>query len=275
MSAPRGDSILTDMTWTDALHASLGYLPWTALFCFGITAASVALGFAIERGWGARRRILGLDLAPGQLRWELHANLRFCAWAALAFAVVLGTGVLGPMQESWSAGILSFLFLWIGFDAYYYWLHRALHLPALQRFHALHHRSRVCTALSGFSLGRVESAGWILGWVGTAWLASWIHPLSLWGLAAYGVVVFVANVLGHTNTEWLPRISGTRILSWGNHPITYHALHHARYEKHFSFAFTAFDRVFGTEWDDWPALFRRVVDGKPLAAFQERGEPSR
>jgi len=263
------------MTLTDALDNSLAFLPLTALFTFGITLVSVATGFAIEGTWGAHRRILALDLAKGQLRWEFWANVRFCVLASLAFAAMLGTEALGPMQESWSAGIFSFLFLWVGFDFYYYWLHRALHLPALKPFHQLHHKSRVCTALTGFSIGWVESAGWIIGWVVFALLASWIHALSMTGLLAYAVVIFVANVLGHTNTEWFPRFFGTRTTSWGSHPITFHALHHARYEKHFSFAFTVFDRLFGTEWEDWQSLFRRIVDGQPMTRLQERGEPSR
>jgi lathosterol oxidase len=263
------------MTLTHALDSSLAFLPLTALFTFGITLASVATGFSIEGALSARRRIFAVNLAEGQVRWESWANLRFCVLASVTFAAVLGTGALGPMEESWTAGIFSFLFLWIGFDFYYYWLHRALHWRPLIPFHRLHHKSRVCTPLTGFSLGWVESASWIAGWVVFALLASWIHPLNMTGLMAYGVVIFVANVIGHTNTEWFPRLSGTRTMSWGNHPITFHALHHARYVKHFSFAFTAFDRLFGTEWEDWQSLFRRILDGQPLTRLQERGEPSK
>lgn len=261
------------MPLVETTDACLAYLPWTAFFTFGVTFASCAVGFAIEARWGSRRRIFALELAKGQLRWEFWANLRFCVLSSLTFAVVLGVDALGPFEETWSARVFSFLFLWVGFDAYYYWLHRALHLKPLMPFHRLHHKSHVCTALTGFSLGWVESAGWIVGWVAFALAAAELHALSLGGLVAYAVVIFVANVLGHTNTEWLPRVFGSRAMSWGNHPITFHALHHARYEKHFSFAFTVFDRLFGTEWQDWRSLFLRVVEGRPMTRLQERGQP--
>jgi hypothetical protein len=28
----------------------------------------------------------------------------------------------------------------------------------------------------------------------------------------------------------------------------------------------------GTEFADWPALFKRIISGKPLASLKERGE---
>ena len=31
------------------------------------------------------------------------------------------------------------------------------------------------------------------------------------------------------------------------------------------------DRLFGTEWADWPALHERVRDGRPMTHFAQRG----
>ena len=258
---------------TDTLTAIAAALPIAAGFCFGITALACAVGFAIEKSaWGLGRQIYAVPLAKGQLRWELHATLRFCALASVAFAVVLGADLLGTTEETWRSGLYSFLVLWLGFDAYYYVLHRALHHRSLMRFHRWHHKSRVTSPLTGFSMGWFESLAWVLAWVVIAIVASMVHPVSLRGLTAYAVVIFVANILGHTNAEWFPRFAGTKKMSWVNHPITFHSLHHARYEKHFGFAFTFFDRGFGTEWADWPSLFARVVSGQPMKRLQERGE---
>ncbi len=258
-------------TW---MTSSLAHLPLTAAFTFAIAAAATLIGFAIERSpYGRRRVIFDLPLAPGQLRWELLASLRFCAMATVAFALVLGTGALGTTEETWRAGVYSFAVQFVGFDVFYYFFHRALHHRRLMRFHRLHHKSRVTSPLTGFSLGWVESAGWIGCWVVLALLAALIAPVSIVGFTVYLVVLFVANILGHTSVDWFPRISGSRFMTWGNHPITFHALHHARYDGHFSFAITALDRIFGSEWNDWPSLFRRVIDGKPMRRLQERGEP--
>ena len=260
----------------DLLRSSLATLPIAAATTFGLAAAGTLLGFAIERSaYGRRRVIFDRPLAEGQLRWELVATIRFCVMSAVVFALVLASGVLGTTAETWQSGLYIFVIEFVGFDVFYYFFHRALHHPRLMRFHRLHHKSRVTTPLTGFSLGWVESAGWIFAWVVLAVVAAAFYPVSMTGLIAYLVVLFVANIIGHTNADWLPRVSGTTTMTWGNHPITFHALHHARYDGHFSFAITALDRLFGSEWNDWQSLFHRVLDGKPMRRLQERGEPSK
>ena len=83
------------------LERSLALLPVTFAFAFGLTFLCVALGFAIERSpFGRRRQIFALPLADRQLRWELHATVRFCIMAGLAFAFILGSGALGAMEET-------------------------------------------------------------------------------------------------------------------------------------------------------------------------------
>ena len=34
------------------------------------------------------------------------------------------------------------------------------------------------------------------------------------------------------------------------------------------------DRLFGTEWKDWPVLLQRVMDGQPMKSLKERANPS-
>jgi sterol desaturase/sphingolipid hydroxylase (fatty acid hydroxylase superfamily) len=55
------------------------------------------------------------------------------------------------------------------------------------------------------------------------------------------------------------------------HPITYHALHHARFVNHYSFGSSFMDRLLGTEWEDWTALHDRVRDGEPMTKLSQRG----
>ena len=62
-----------------------------------------------------------------------------------------------------------------------------------------------------------------------------------------------------------------RLGSWISHPIVYHSLHHARYNNHYSFGSSFMDRLLGTEWEDWSRLHQRVIAGKPLESFGERG----
>jgi len=162
--------------------SSLGHLPLPAACNFSTAAGAALFGFAIERSrYGRKRVIYALPLAPGQLRWELVANVRFCAMAAVVFAVVLGTGVLGVTEETWQAGLYSFAVQFVGFDVFYYFFHRALHHRRLMRFHRLHHKSRVMSPLTGFSLGWVASAGWIARWVVLALVGEALATVSLQG----------------------------------------------------------------------------------------------
>ena len=51
-----------------------------------------------------------------------------------------------------------------------------------------------------------------------------------------------------------------------------HALHHARWTGHFGFASTWADRLFRTEWSDWPELHARIWRGDALTTLKQRGE---
>lgn len=128
----------------------------TAL-CLLFAAATTATGVAVERSLSGRLRIWDLPLAPGQLRHEALASLRFLALCPLAFAGVLHAGWLNHAETGPGGGLLTFAVCWVGFDVLDYAMHRALHTRPLYRFHRHYHASRVTTAFSGFSLGRVES----------------------------------------------------------------------------------------------------------------------
>ncbi len=32
------------------------------------------------------------------------------------------------------------------------------------------------------------------------------------------------------------------------------------------------DRLFGTEWDDWPARYEQIASGHPLTSLKTRGD---
>lgn len=241
-------------------------------FIGGLIAFNVAIGFGLEAALGAQRRIWDLPRAEGQLRWELIGNLRFIVMAAFSFAGLLW---IVPFAEEGVASILTTLGVcWIGFEIYYWGLHRAMHWAPLYRFHRYHHDSRVTSALTGYSMSTVESAGWLVGLIGIPLLLSWITPISLIGLVAYHASYQIAgNVVGHANIDFFPAAAAKRANSWMFHPTTYHALHHARYNNHYSFGSSFMDRLMGTEWSDWPELHARIRNGEPLKKLTVRGTP--
>lgn len=167
---------------------------------------------------------------------------------------------------------LTFAALVPGFQVYYWLLHRAMHTRALVRIHRWHHRSQVSTPLTGLSMSAFEALGWMLGFVGLPWLFSSVAPIGFQGWAGYMAFNMVGNIVGHANVEPTARVAATRTAAWLANPFVYHALHHARWTGHYAFQAALMERLFGTEWSDWPALYERIASGRPLTSLKERGE---
>jgi Delta7-sterol 5-desaturase len=246
-------------------------LGWALFFALS-TIVLVALGLAWERSApGRRRRIFALPVPAGQRRREALANLGFVALAAAACSTAIHLQILRADATGFGPALATFLSCVLGFEAYYYGQHRALHTRHLIRFHRWHHASRITTPLSGQSLGIVEALGWIGGLVLFPAILTQLGLLHAGALMTYLLLSAAGNILGHANAEPHPRSSGLRSKSWMTHPFTYHALHHARWTGHYGLGTTVLDRLLGSEWHDWPALHARVAAGDPLRSLKDRG----
>lgn len=129
-------------------------------------------------------------------------------------------------------------------DAYYYWLHRVMHHPALFRWtHAGHHRSRQPTAFASFSFDWTEAA-----------LNAWLLPAMAFVIPIHPAVILtlltlatIAAVLNHSGAEVLPpwMVKGPV----GDWLITasHHSIHHIHYRKNFGLYFRFWDRLMGTD----------------------------
>lgn len=246
-----------------------------ALAVFGsllaVTVFSVALGFGLERALRGHR-IWAVPLDDGQLRLELTGNVVFLLVQTAALTAVLASGLPRYGAPSWSFGLATFFGLMLGFQVYYYFLHRAMHTRALVRFHRWHHKSRVTTPLSGQSVSFVEAIGWAIGYALLPALASLAVPISLEGWAAYLAFNIFGNMVGHSNVELVPVTPGLRHSALFSNTFTFHALHHARWTGHYSFQAALMDRLCGTEWKDWPALHAEVAAGHALQTLRETRE---
>jgi lathosterol oxidase len=184
------------------------------------------------------RHELTLSLISSPI-YALPAALAYEAWKMGGTAVYLDVGRYG-----WPWLIASGLIYLAVQDTYYYWLHRAMHLPAVFRFvHAGHHRSRQPTAFASFSFDILEAAL-------TAWLLPAltffvpIHPAVILVLLT---VMTVAAVLNHSGWEVLPDkfvrgpIGGWLITA------THHSAHHTRFTCNYGLYSRAWDRLMGTD----------------------------
>lgn len=245
----------------------------TAAVWIGVSAISIVLGFGVERAMKARR-VWALPLAKGQLRHELIGNMVFLAIAIPFSAAALHIGWIrfaAPEVATTARAIGTFAFMYFAFQGYYYVAHRAMHHRSLVRFHRWHHESRVTTPLSGQSMSWFEAIVWMGGYLGVPALMSLVIPLSFNGWLAYMIFNVFGNIVGHANAE---TVAPSRVLWWRSTVatvFTYHALHHARWTGHYSFASTWADRLFKTEWADWPELHRQVWRGEPLTSLKQRG----
>jgi Delta7-sterol 5-desaturase len=238
-------------------------------FFLAMTLIGLVVGFALERAMPSRR-IWSDPVPPGQLRHEAKGNVVFLLVTIASFTAVLAGRLVRFGPDGWQSALTTFFALFFGFQVHFYSLHRALHHPALVRFHRWHHASRITTPLSGQSTSFVEALGWMGGYVVLPALLSRLIPISAEGYVYYMAFNVIGNIVGHANVETVGASRSLRARSLVATVFTYHALHHLRWTGHYGFASTWLDRLLGTEWPDWLALHEKVASGHPLTLATAR-----
>lgn len=241
-----------------------------AAFFLGLTFIGLLTGYGVERFW--RRPIWSLPTPPGQVALEVRGNITFVAVCIAVHTAVLHVGLVRFGAETPARFAVTFVALFFGFQVFYYILHRAMHSKSLVRFHRHHHQSHVTSALSAQSMSGVESLGWMLGYSGMPLVFSLVVPISFNAWVAYLAFNVVGNIVGHANVEVVPPSRFLWYRSTLATVFTFHALHHARWTGHYGFTSTWADRLFRTEWRDWPSLHEQVWLKKPLESLKQRGE---
>jgi sterol desaturase/sphingolipid hydroxylase (fatty acid hydroxylase superfamily) len=248
-------------------------------FFTALTALSLVSGYGIEAALHKKgRKVFDVKHKPHQLRREVTGNvLWILLWCPLV-AVVLERGwIRFAPWTSWRESLPRELltgFLCMGvFQGYYWCMHRAMHWRPLFFMHRWHHQSLVTTAMTGFSMHPLEGVGWAVGFLAPAALASQLTPVGLYGFAFFLVFDWYGNIVGHINAEMKPPFSTTK---WGsrllNNPVSYHCLHHARFNGHYGFATAWADAIFHTQFDDWLEVAERVSSGEPMTEIWEHAE---
>jgi lathosterol oxidase len=193
-----------------------------------------------------------------------HVLVQGLSAAALLPAQLLRRAVLGP-EDPRLLGDLPFLvqlaLIVLIADLLFYWIHRAFHrIPALWRFHAVHHSSVELDWLASFRVHLFESL---------VTRAAILVPLTLLGfgqgpLLVYVTLVSLHAVFNHANfgpsLRWLePFLVTPRI----------HHFHHASdaeaIDKNFAVHLPFLDRLFGTYHAPpraWPRALG--VEGAPV-----------
>jgi sterol desaturase/sphingolipid hydroxylase (fatty acid hydroxylase superfamily) len=160
----------------------------------------------------------------------------------------------------------STLYFWLAFplmfilhDAYFYWMHRALHHPKLFKiFHLVHHKSTnpsPWAALAFHPLEAITEAGIFVVFV-------FVMPIHLTHLVVFFVVMMLYNVYGHLGWELYPKgFSRHWLGKWINTSVN-HNQHHQYFVGNYGLYFLLWDRLLGTLRNDYEQRFEEITARK-------------
>lgn len=158
---------------------------------------------------------------------------------------------------------LQFIEIMFLTDLVQYWVHRTFHrVPALWRFHAVHHSARAMDWLAGSRMHFVE----IVCLRGLTVIPMYCLGFSNTAMYAYIGLVYVHATFVHANLRfdfgWLKRILVTPQFHHWHHGIEKEAI-----DVNFAVHFPLLDRLFGTHYlpgDKWPSAYG--IGGHPVPA---------
>ena len=231
-------------------------LVWLA---FGKVALGLAWEGLLTTSTMRSHRVFKIQIPADQRLREIRSS-----WHVVSDAVVLYVltrfGLIQLAADTLANSLLTFAVFYAWVEVWYYATHRWMHAnDFLYRVHRSHHLTRVVTPLSSISMSWVEK--WVFytcGWLGFVALASWVVPISLYGIAAYYAFHFIISLHGHSNTE--PTRLGCLMSRLGMGSATSHALHHARFRVNYGFSNMLLDRLLGTYSNETETLQRKAVE---------------
>lgn len=223
---------------------------------------------AQAKGWRAcRNTIYDFPAKRKQMVRELVNSLHLPS-----HAVILG-GLLwfGYFQN---ASVLSYIITLAGMiiwaEIWHYFSHRAMHLKPLHWAHVEHHKSHLNTPFTAISFNFSEKlifdAGLLLPFV----LVNAVAAPNFYGIATWFIGYLLLNSFQHANFEMRPP-HYTHHLGRVLTTTTYHSLHHSRYVGNYGLGTRILDRMFGTEWEDYEAVYARVTEEQtPLKSLRQQ-----
>lgn len=244
-----------------------------------IAAGVLTLFLFIFSTWATNRRIQRARKASAaDYRREILSSGRtILVFAVTTLATLIGRemGVINfhldnpaLLTIAWQFALMVFLH-----DAYFYWLHRAMHTKLLfKSTHMHHHKSRTPTPWTAYSFASTEA------FLEAAYVPLFLLVTSQLGIsyAGYAILLYlwhqiIRNVMAHAGSELFP--SG-----WVDNPLTswistttHHDLHHSS-GHNYGFYFTWWDKWMGTEHPRYKEEFRK--NAKPLIMFGRPAKPA-
>lgn len=229
---------------------------WLIAFVAGGLIAGVVSGYFKAR-----------KIQPKGFKWRLFRREIMWAVVNLTFsALVLGSvakglqhlGVIrfqhGPVSPWVVAG--EFVLYFIGFDTWFYWLHRLMHVePFYTWIHKVHHGSPSPNPMTTFSESPLESfvnGGFVP--LFTALLT--VHDQTMMFITPFNVLM---GLYVHSGVEFFPRWWNRSWLTKWFITATFHDQHHRFFKGNYGGYTTVWDRLCGTVRPTFEADFDKVT----------------
>jgi sterol desaturase/sphingolipid hydroxylase (fatty acid hydroxylase superfamily) len=170
----------------------------------------------------------------------------------------------------WFYLILSIILCLFLNDAYFYWMHRFMHMKKIFPIvHRIHHLSKTPTPWAIFSFSPYEM---VLNYASYPVLIFFIplHPAAITFLVIYS---FITNLAGHFGFEFSAPGQNSHWLLKYMLTITHHDMHHNKVNCNYSLYFNIWDRIMKTNHPDYDKTFIKVQENIKNNAHEHRIEP--
>ena len=234
-----------------------------------VAATLMTVLLFVFKRWSDNRRIQNRKANRGDYLREFFSSMRTVvvfAITTISTLVLREYGYIEFTLEGASIALIlaQFAIMVVAHDAYFYWMHRALHHKRLfKATHMHHHKSRTPTPWTSYSFATIEAV------TESIYMPIFLLAASTMGVAYAGWAIFFflwhmifRNVMAHAGVELFP--AGWTDSKWTDWISTtsHHDLHHQNGGHNFGFYFTWWDRMMGTEHPHYKARFNAVA--KPM-----------
>lgn len=228
--------------------------------------------FIFKKGLAHRKNIPtkeGFDYKPQLTRefvYSLISQITFAAGSVFFASFLTKVGYFDGYPEingvfGWAYFGFSLVLMLFLHDTYFYWTHKTMHDPKLfKHAHKTHHLSRDINPLTSVAFHPIEAfinGSW---WV----IPSLVIPFSPLAFLIFGIFESFHTVYQHLGYELFPRGFTRHWLGKHFATSTHHNLHHQKVGGNYGLYLTFWDRVMGTEFQDYHDKFDSLTIPKKV-----------
>ncbi len=152
-------------------------------------------------------------------------------------------------------------------DAYFYWMHRAMHTKLFfKTVHQVHHISTNPSPFAAFSFHPLEA----IFEAGILPLLVFLIPLHPLAILFFILFMTLLNVLGHLGYELYPTSFVSNSFSNWNNTSFHHNMHHQKFNCNYGLYFNWWDKIFKTNHELYQSEFERLTSERNNAINKER-----